>query len=165
MSSRWPAIRPIFLTHGRVQIQSIKMWLAAACAAILLAVLSWTFLLPQVISPGHSAKTCAPCVPGLPIIGNVHQLARHGAAFIHSCRMQVSAGRIFASQAECNAVLFTACPTLLKGFSSITLHPVAARRRLQAAAGAPDDLSVQPHLNGCLLHYIHAAHRYHVSLL
>ena len=140
------------------------MWLAAACAALLLAVLSWTFVLPQLISSGHSGRPCAPCVPGLPIIGNVHQLACQGAAFIHSCRMQVSAGCLHISSL-CGADLFAACLPALKGCSTSSRRPIAAWGCLQAAAGAPDDLPVQPSVDGCLLHYVHAAHCHHVSLL
>ena len=41
-----------------------------------------------IFSEGYKWKG-APQIPGLPLVGNTLSLARHGAAFIHMCRMQV----------------------------------------------------------------------------
>ena len=66
--------------HGVVEVLAVL-----AAAAIV-----WTLAVILKAHVAYCSERAYP-VPGLPLVGNTLGLARHGASFIHKCRLQVHA--------------------------------------------------------------------------
>ncbi|CAL5225964.1 g8766 [Coccomyxa viridis] len=102
------------------------MWhgVIEAMAMLAAAALIWTLARFRTV-PVSSGRKRAPQVPGLPLIGNTLGLARHGASFIHKCRLQY--GDAFRLSLAGRNMTFLFHPEALRQFFAAPTDEIAFR--------------------------------------